>query len=97
MTVEFDNVVYLCDVDANRVNVLTTLTETANYLRSIGLLYQAFSVHTKGQKYQLQTVNSALGMVSQCKTFLDQMETKLRTVSTVRLPETLNGTHGFVA
>ena len=97
MSVEFDNVVYVCDVDANRVSILTTMKETAKYLRSVGILYEAFSVHAKGKKYQLQTLRSALDMAGHCQTFLQEMETTIRSTSTRKLPEKLNGTHGFVA
>lgn len=56
IAVEFDNVVYMCDPQSNCVKVMTPLSQTAKFLSAIGRLYDAFSVHKKGQSVQTRTL-----------------------------------------
>ena len=42
IAVEFDNVVYMCDLESNCVKVMTPLLQTAKFLSAIGNLYGAF-------------------------------------------------------
>ena len=55
IAVEFDNVDHITDINTNQVNV-TPLINTAEFLKYVGSLYKAFSIHNKGDKYELQTV-----------------------------------------
>ena len=44
---EFDNVVYITDIDANQVNVITPLINTAEFLKYLGSPYKAFSTQIR--------------------------------------------------
>ena len=97
LSVEFDNVVYVCDIDANRINIVTSLTETGKFLNSVGKVYDAFSVHSKGKNYSLKSLDVAIEMTNECSVFLKEKENQIRCSTDEKLPSTLNGTHGFVA
>ena len=97
LAVEFDNVVYVCDVDANRVNLITSLDRTSSFLREVGNLYAAFSVHEKGKKFQLQTSREAIQFVESGVDHLHDNERVIRARVDEQLPSALNGTHGYVA
>ena len=64
IAVEFDNVVYITDIDTIRVNVITPLINTAEFLKYVGSLYKAFSIHNKGDRYELQKVKDAANIVN---------------------------------
>ena len=93
--VEFDTVVYACDAQSNSVKLITPLKETAQLLDAIGKLYDAFSVHKKGQSYSNMTLSEASNKVQQCKQVLMDFERAVR--STERLPNILNGPQGMVS
>ncbi len=93
--VEFDTVVYACDAQSNSVKLITPLNETAKLLDAIGKLYDAFSVHKKGQSYSNMTLSEASNKVQQCKQVLMDFERAVR--STECLPNILNGPQGMVS
>ena len=45
--VEFDNVVYVCDAQPNSLKIVTPLCETGKFLKALGQLNDAFSLHGK--------------------------------------------------
>ena len=49
ISVEFDNVVYVCDYRVGSVRLITTMQHIAVFLEAIGRLITAFSVHEKHQ------------------------------------------------
>ena len=51
--VKFDNVVYLTDSMSGAVHVISQVTNTATFLKAIGDLYKAFSVHAKGKPFEI--------------------------------------------
>ena len=53
---EFGSIMYVCDAQTNSIKNCTKLKECAQFLKAIGCLYEAFSVHNKGACY---TVKSA--------------------------------------
>lgn len=94
--VEFDSVVYICDAQSNSLKIITPLSETARFLKSVGKLYDAFSVHKKGQSPTPRTLPEATEKVKECKEILAEYEKSVRSV-----PEcskmTLNGPQGTVS
>lgn len=94
--VEFDSVVYICDAQSNSLKIITPLSETARFLKSVGKLYDAFSVHKKGQSPPPRTLPEATEKVKECKEILAEYEKSVRSV-----PEcskmTLNGPQGTVS
>ena len=50
IAVEFDNVVYITNIDTNRINAMAPLINTAEFLKYVGSLYKAFSIHNKGDR-----------------------------------------------
>ena len=61
---EFSKVVYLCDTQANCIKVFTTFKNIAEFLRGIGELFSAFSIHEKHQAYDLCDIETAISRVS---------------------------------
>ena len=96
LCVEFGNVVYVCDTQANCIKLISPMKETAAFLSAIGKLYLAFSVHGKGEKYDLKSLDEATQLVNECKETLDSNEYWIRQEHP-ELPSVLNGSHGFVA
>ncbi len=96
IAVEFNNVVYVCDYDVGSIRMLTTLKNTATFLKSIGKLSSAFSIHEKHQKYELSTIDEAIALVQQCNESLQRNVTTIRQ-SHKNLPKSLNGPEGSVS
>ena len=51
-----DNVIYAVDSQCYYVKIFTTLAKTAKFLKAIGNLYEALSVHEKKGDYELQSL-----------------------------------------
>lgn len=69
---EFDSVVYVCDAQTNSIKLLSKMNHCAKFLRTIGAIYEAFSVHNKGGSYEKKTTEEAIGLVRHCKTVLEE-------------------------
>ena len=63
LCVEFDSVVYVCDAQSNSLKIITPISETVRFLKAVGNLYEAFSVHKKGQSPPLRTLPEAVEKV----------------------------------
>ena len=55
ITLEFDNVVYVCDRSVGSIKVITELKETTKFLVCLQSIINAFSVHEKHRSYSLKT------------------------------------------
>ena len=97
IAVEFDNVVYLTDIDVNRVNVITTMRDSAEFLRNVGKVYKAFGVHQKGADYVIPSLPDASRLLAECIRYLRNNEHNIRSLCPVNLPSELKGPHGNVA
>ena len=75
---ESDNVIYITDAQTNSIKICTTVTECANFLASIGKLYDAFSVHSTGKGYTIRSADEALALVRDCKELLDSNSEDIR-------------------
>lgn len=96
IAVEFDNVVYMCDPQSNCVKVITPLSQTAKFLSAIGNLYDAFSVHKKGQSVPTRTLQEAESKITECKRFLSELERAVRSEKGCS-NTSLNGPQGMVS
>ena len=97
IAVEFDSIVYVTDIDSNRVNMITSMSGTSEFLNAVGSLYDAFSIHTKGMKYDLQTLQEAYNLSKQCSDYLRRNETFVINTVKEKLPSSLDGRNGCVA
>ena len=97
MFVEFDNVVYITDIDTNRVNVTTSLINTAEFLKYVISLYRAFSINNLGNRYELQTVKDADNIVNNFESYLSTLTQNIRSKVDKKLPKHFNGPEGSVA
>ena len=61
---EFSKVGYLCDTQAGCIKVFTTFKNIVEFLRGIGELFSAFSIHEKHQAYDLCDLETAISRVS---------------------------------
>ena len=95
IAMEFDNVVYMCDPQSNCVKVMTPLLQTAKFLSAIGNLYDAFSVHKKGQNAPKRTLQEAESKITECKRFLSELERAVRSEEGCS-NTSLNGLQGMV-
>jgi hypothetical protein len=75
--------------------MISPLTNTIRFLKAIGDLYKAFSVHEKGKKFDTFGLQPALDLVQNCRTFLEENEQAIIRDVRSRLP--LNGPQGNVA
>ena len=96
LCVEFDSVVYVCDAQSNSLKIITPISETVRFLKAVGNLYDAFSVHKKGQSPPPRTLPEALEKVRFCKEILTEYENSIRSVEGCS-KITLNGPQGMVS
>ena len=80
---EFNSVVYVCDAQTNCIKLLSRMYYCARFLRAIGALYEAFSIHNKAALYETKTTSEAIDLVPHCKTTLEQYEYEIRTESKI--------------
>ena len=93
---EFNNVVYICYTQTSCIKVFTTLKKTAEFLRGIGELFSAFSIHEKHHTYDLHDLPTAISKVNRCLQVLEENIASIRELN-IRLPHSLNGPEGSVA
>ena len=91
---EFDSVVYVCDAQTNSIKLLSKMNHCAKFLRAIGAIYEAFSVHNKGGSYEKKTTEEAIGLVRHCKTVLEEHAYEIPAESNIT--GALNGPQGHV-
>ena len=97
IAVEFDNVVYITEIDTNRVNVITPLINTAEFLKYVdSVLYKAFSILNKGDRYELQKVEDVANTVNNFESYLSTPTHNVRSKIVKKLPKHLNGPEGSV-
>ena len=88
--------VNVCDSQTHCIKIFTTLYETAEFLRALGKIYKAFSVHEKHQPYELCCIDDAIVLIKECLSFLRQVEELIRN-DVPNLPKYLNGPQEMVA
>ena len=93
---EFNSVVYICDTQTSCIKVFTTLKKTAEFLRGIGELFSAFSIHEKHHTYDLHDLPTVISKVNRCLQALEENIASIRELN-IRLPHSLNGAEGSVA
>ena len=71
------------------------MTERSKFLKGIGALYDAFSVHSKGATYKIKSADEALLLVRQCKDMLNETTTDIR--NSTGITGALNGPQGHVS
>ena len=96
LCVEFDSVVYVCDAQSNLLKIITPISETVRFLKAVANLYDAFSVHKKGQSPPLRTLPEAVEKVRFCKDILTEYQNSVRSVEGCS-KITLNGPQGMVS
>ena len=80
LCVEFDLAVHACDAQSNSLKIITPISETVQFLKIVGNLYNAFSVHKKGQSASPRTLPEAVEKVPFCKKVLSEYENSVRPV-----------------
>ena len=93
---ELDSVAYVCDAQTSSIKIITQVKETAKFLQGAGKLYEAFSVHNKGERYQKHTLQESADLLSGCKATLSEFEKSVRSKEDIG-KRTLNGPEGCVA
>lgn len=68
--VECDKIIFLTDAQTGAVKVLTTIEGTVEFLRHLGLLYKAFSIHLKHKKAQKLSLDEAISKLETLGNFL---------------------------
>lgn len=53
-----DSVIYICDAQTNSIKICTKMVECAEFLNSIGQLFDAFSNHSRGASYTIKSTNA---------------------------------------
>ena len=92
---EFESVVYVCDAQTNSIKICSKLKECTNFLKAIGCLYEAFSVHNKGAHYTVKSVEEAMNHVRQCREMLNENTYDIQAATGIKT--TLNGPQGHVS
>lgn len=77
--------------------MLTTLKNTASFLKAIGKISNAFSVpHEKHQPYNTKTMDEAIALVTQCNVTLQENKKAIRQQHE-NLFKSLNGPEGSIS
>ena len=92
---EFGSVVHVCDAQKNSIKICTKLKECFQFLKAIGCLYETFSVHNKGARHTVKSVEEAIGLVKQCRNKLDENTSDIQGATGMKT--TLNGPQGYVS
>ena len=87
--------VYVCDAQTNSIKLCTKLQERAHFLKAIGCLYEAFSVHDRGAHFSVKSSEEAIGLVGQCRQMLDENTRDIQKLTGIHT--TLNGPQGHVS
>lgn len=70
--VECDKNIFVTDAQAGTVKLLTTIEGTVEFLKHLGLLYKAFSIHLKHQKAQKLPLDEAISKLETLDKFLKE-------------------------
>ena len=70
-------------------------SECSQFLKGIGALYDAFSVHSRGETYKVKSVDEATSFVCQCKDIFNA--TTVDICNSTGITVTLNGPQGHVS
>ena len=97
IAVEFGAVVYVTDAIAASVHVITKLEKNVESLQSVGALYDAFSIHTKGEKVNHLSLPEASARIKPCLDFLLDNQSSIRESVRQTLLKDMDGRHGDVA
>ena len=89
---DFESAVYVFDAQTNSKTLFTRMSSCASFLRAIGSLYDAFSVHTKGTAYTVTSLSAAPDFVPFCSNILHENELDIR--SSENINGVLNGPPG---
>ena len=68
----------------------------SQFLRAVGALYSAFSVHEKHEEHSLCNLPNAISKVDDCLSVLEENVSSIRDIE-CSLPKTLNSSQGIVA
>ena len=71
------------------------MTECSQILKGIGALYDAFSVHSRGETYKVKSFDETISFVSQCEDKLNATTSDIRNSTGITV--TLNGPQGQVS
>ena len=97
ITLEFDNVVYVCDRSVGSIKVITELKETAKFLVCLQSIINAFSVHEKYRSYSLKTLNEPILLVSSFDEMLSRNIEVTKSINGDGLSDSLNGAEESVS
>ena len=78
------------------MKIIMQVKETATFLQGVGKLYEAFSVHNNGEKYQKDTLQESSDLLSGCKATISEFEKSVRSRENLG-KLTLNRPEGCVA
>ena len=70
--VECQKTIYVTDAQAGAIKLITTVKGTVEFLRHLGLLYKAFSIHLKHKKVKKLSLDEALIYVETLDTYLKE-------------------------
>ena len=93
--VECEKNIFVTDAQTGAVELITTIEGTAEFLRHLGLLYNAFSIHLKHHKAQKLSLDEAISKVETLDSFLK--ETVQNVMSIFETPCKPSGTMGTVS
>ena len=93
---EFEHVVYFSDLATGSIRMPTALKNTPSFLKAVGKLSNAFSVHEKHQPCNTKTMDEAIALVTQCNDELQENEKVIRQQHE-SLPKSLNSSEGSIS
>ncbi|MES9881338.1 MAG: hypothetical protein ABW185_10700 [Sedimenticola sp.] len=87
--------IFITDAQCGCVKILTTVKNSVEFLKQLGLLYAAFSVHLKHQKVPILVVSDALKNIKSVSTYLKECVRNVQDVTGIS--KAPNGPEGTVA
>lgn len=90
------NSVFVTEPACGRIAVVSDLFGTRMFLKSLGLLYRAFGIHEKGNKYPKIDLKSTVERVYDAKSFVQEHVQNAKNVQQLHVNVT-NGPQGTVS
>ena len=75
---EFDHVVYVCDPQPGCIKLFSTMGERGKNFNTISSTYDAFSIHSKGERYSVKSVDDASELMLSCRQYFKENEAEIQ-------------------
>ena len=92
-----DKNLFVTDVSAGKLKIVTSLSETVSFLRILGSLYDTFGIHSKGMKPDGVSLKQAKENVTKIDSYVKDTVSKVKERYQLSETSAINGPQGTVS